>query len=123
MDRSSSLLKFLGLGLGLFLLMQFVVPKITGGDGPRTQPLGRERPLLVDAQGKPKPRSPKDRCKIEADGIQCAAAPAEGEAKEELCLLEGERFKAELTTQGAALRRLELLGPSTPSTASPAAPR
>jgi YidC/Oxa1 family membrane protein insertase len=111
MDRSSSLLKFLGLGLGLFLLMQFVVPKITGSDDPRTQPLGRERPLLVDAQGKPKPRSPRDRCKIEADGIQCAAAPAEGEAKEELCLLEGERFKAELTTQGAALRRLELLGP------------
>lgn len=107
MDRSS-LLKFLGLGLGVFLLLQFAMPKLTGGDGPRTQPLGKEAHLLVDAQGKPKPRAPGDRCKQEADGIKCTAA--QGDAKEELCLLEGERFKAELTTQGAAVRRLELLG-------------
>ncbi len=108
MDRSS-LLKFLGLGLGVFLLLQFVVPKITGGDGPRTQPLGKEAFLLVDAQGKPKPRAPGERCKLEADGIRCS--PAQGEHREELCALEGERFRAELTTQGAGIRRLELLGP------------
>lgn len=107
MDRSS-LLKFLGLGLGLLLIMQFVVPKLTGGDGPRTQPLGKEQFLLVDGQGKPKPRSPKERCKIDSSGVKCASL--EEDLKEELCLLEGERFKAELTTQGAAVRRLELLG-------------
>lgn len=106
MDRNS-LLKFLGLGLGLFLIVQFALPKITGEDGPRVQPLGKEQFLLTDAQGKPKPRSPNEHCKIDASGIQCS--PQSGNQKEEFCLLEGEHFKAELTTQGATIRTLELL--------------
>lgn len=79
MDRSS-LLKFLALGLGVFLLVQFGLPKITGGDGPRFQPLGKE---------------------------EIAAGQREPEA---ICALAGNRYKAELTTHGAAVKHLWLDG-------------
>ena len=80
MDRSS-LPKFIIFGLGLFLLVQFVLPKLTGGNAPAFQPLGREGTAVM------------------------AQRPAET-----TCTVTGDRFKAELTSQGAALKHMKLDG-------------
>jgi YidC/Oxa1 family membrane protein insertase len=73
MDRSSiSRVLLIAVVVGLFFI--FGLPKFTGGDGPRFQPLGREG----------------------------TAAPAE-RAPEAVCALEGNRFKARLSTRGASL--------------------
>jgi len=73
MDRSSFLRLFLIVG-GVLLFMQFGWPKLTGSDGPRYQPLGKESLLA------PLERTPEAHCS-----------------------LQGERFRADLSTRGASL--------------------
>lgn len=80
MDRSS-ISRILLVVVVAALFFQFGLPKLTGGDGPRFQPLGREG----------------------------AAAPAE-RAPEALCAIEGNRFKAQLSTRGASLVSWQLAG-------------
>jgi YidC/Oxa1 family membrane protein insertase len=80
MERSS-LLRFLLLGAAIFLFIQFGLPLFTGKSGGGSsdlQPLG---------------------------GIQDGAAPAAEQRKpEQLCDVEGPRFKAQLTSRGGALK-------------------
>jgi len=86
-------LKFGALGLGIFLVIQFGLPKITGGDGPRFQPLGKEGTAAL---------SPR---------------PAEG-----VCKLTGNRYKAELSTQGGTVKHLWLDGAKYTTDGKPTSP-
>jgi YidC/Oxa1 family membrane protein insertase len=80
MDRST-LLRYLGIVGVAIVFVVFILPKLTGGDGPKTQDLG--------AEGK--------------------SAPAQ-RAPEQLCLIEGERFHAAVSTRGASLKSMRLTG-------------
>jgi YidC/Oxa1 family membrane protein insertase len=110
MDRSS-LVKFLGLGLVLFLFIQFGLPKITGGDGPKVQPLGREW-FLYSAGGAqtPSQRPSDERCELKEKGYSCVQVPEMAGAKEQMCTLETDQLRAELSSQGATLKHLFLKG-------------
>ncbi|HEU4407202.1 MAG TPA: membrane protein insertase YidC [Polyangiaceae bacterium] len=80
MDRSS-ISRILIIVAIAALFFQFGLPKLTGGDGPRTQP------IVAPGTAAPTPRAP-----------------------EALCALEGNRFKAQLSTQGATLKSWQLAG-------------
>jgi YidC/Oxa1 family membrane protein insertase len=80
MDRSS-ISRILLIVVVAALFFQFGLPKLTGGDGPRTQP-------IVPAG---------------------TAAPAE-RAPEQLCALEGTRFRAQVSSQGATLKGWQVTG-------------
>lgn len=81
MDRSS-IVRLLAIGAAVFAFMFFVLPKLTGSDGPKMQPIVYE-PQGPDAKARP---------------------------AEEVCDLVGPRFKAQLTSRSAGLRHLWLEG-------------
>lgn len=81
MERSN-ILKWLFLGLAIFLFMQFGQPLLFGDGKEELQPLD----------------------------VNDATAPAE-RAPEETCTIDGDRFKAELSTRGGSLRHLWMTDP------------
>lgn len=81
MDRGS-ILKWLFVGLAVFLFLQFGAPILFGKGGNERQPLG------IDDQTAPAVR-----------------------AEEQTCVLEGPRFQAELSTRGASLTHYRLTDP------------
>lgn len=80
MEQRGSTLKWLLLGLALFLFIQVGWPKIFGSNADEKQPLSG----LIDNL------APKER------------------APEETCVIEGARFSAELSTRGASLRHFKM---------------
>jgi YidC/Oxa1 family membrane protein insertase len=81
MDRNATL-RLLAIGGAVFLFFMFVMPKLTGSGSTELQPL---------------------------QGTEGTAAPKE-RAPEQICALKGDRYKAELSSQGAALKHMWLEG-------------
>src|SRR5689334_12853133 len=79
MDRS--VLKWLALGLALFLFMRFGWPAITGKGNDN-----QVAPIVADWTAPPEPR-----------------------AEEQTCEIHGQRFDAVLSSRGASLRKTKLL--------------
>jgi YidC/Oxa1 family membrane protein insertase len=87
MERGS-ITKWLLLGLALFLFFNFGQKAIFGSKG------GEHQPALTDE----------------------TSAPADQKVPEEICTIDGARFKAELSTHGGSLRHLYLKDYTRPST-------
>lgn len=85
MDRNA-VIRWILIAAGIFLFVQFGLPAIRGKKGP--QPIPQEQ--YVDAPG-----FGPDKIDRAANGV----APQEGE----ICTLRGDRYKADLSSRGAAL--------------------